>query len=69
MEQAAYHQTREAIGKIRSSLEALEKHFEHFHASGLRTDLTRAQVKLQDLFAEVSTLQTCLNRCADNQGT
>ena len=69
MEQAAYHQTREAIGKIRSSLEALEKHLEHFHTSGQRTDLARAQVKLQDLFAEVSALQTCLNRCADNQGT
>ena len=65
MESAAYQQTREAIEKVRVSIAALEEHFEHFHASGSRDDLTRAQVKLQDLFQHLSSLQTCLGRFAE----
>jgi phage shock protein A len=69
MESAAYQQTREAIERLRASIAALEERFEHFHASGSTEDLTRAQVKLQDLFAQLSMLQTCLSRFTDKKST
>jgi hypothetical protein len=67
METAAYQQTREAIDKMRASIGSLEEHFERFHGSGKSEDLGHAQVKVQDLFAQLGVLQKCLNRFDDRQ--
>ena len=69
METAAYQQTRDAIAKMRASITSLEEHFERFNANRNPEDLGHAQVKVQDLFAQLGALQTCVNRFNERRTT